>query len=361
MMDAQPTYLPVRAAVQPVDAYTDLHGLQRLTTEKNDEVALQKVAKQFESMFVSLLFKNMRQANAVFEEGNMGHSPAEKMYRDLYDQQLSVDIAAGRGLGIADMVYRQLRSAGNTEQVSETLDNSALSDRRDWSSTVGADAQVRSVAVRDDISLNNPNIIASNAGLGETGASDEAPTGLSQVIALQKADAVEEAANAVDDSPQSFVERLYPIARVAAKTLGLDPLIMVAQAALETGWGKHVLRDSLGNSSHNLFNIKADSRWSGPKVTTQTLEYREGIAVQEFAKFRRYDSIENSVKDFVGFLASNPRYESALNTADDPQGFIEALQEAGYATDPKYANKVTSVYQKIQSWIDPNSAVDQER
>lgn len=145
------------------------------------------------------------------------------------------------------------------------------------------------------------------------------------------------------DSPAAFVQTLLPLAEEAAQALGVDPRVLVAQAALETGWGRSIIRDSQGNSSHNLFNIKAHNGWEGGSVTVQTLEYRDGLPQPEYAQFRAYDSLEEGFDDYVRFIQENPRYAQAREQAGDPQAYLQALQRAGYATDPEYAAKIERI------------------
>jgi flagellar protein FlgJ len=147
-------------------------------------------------------------------------------------------------------------------------------------------------------------------------------------------------------SHSEFVETLMPYAEQAADELEVAPQVLIAQAALETGWGQHVQKLPNGKSSYNLFNIKADSRWNGDSLKVKTLEYRDGIAQQERASFRAYDSYAESFRDYVDFIKTNPRYEMALDTVADPEGYVKGLQDAGYATDPHYADKVINIYQR---------------
>lgn len=308
------------AAASDTLAYTDLHSLQKINQAEGDE-ALKKVAKQFESMFVHMLFKGMRQSNAVFEEGNFGHSAGEKMYRDMYDQQMSLNIADGRGLGIADMVFRQLKGVNGAEP---TVNDHGfrVTDQL---------PPVKTAARR---------LIAEQAPLN---VNDAVPGDINEASILRA------------DSPESFVKSLYPAVKRFASQVGLDPAIMVAQAALETGWGKHIVGGA-NAGSNNLFNIKADSRWSGEKVNTQTLEYKNGIAVQEHAQFRKYTSIEESIQDFIQFVQDQPRYQSAWQHKNDGLSFIRQLHQAGYATDPQYSEKVQAVYQRVQDALAADAA-----
>lgn len=148
-------------------------------------------------------------------------------------------------------------------------------------------------------------------------------------------------------SPAEFVERLWPHAQAAGKALGAPPGALIAQAALETGWGRSIPSNADGGSSHNLFGIKADSRWEGSRVTHQTAEFRDGVLVKEPHRFRVYGSFEESFSDYARFLQVNPRYNKALDVTSDPGRFFDALQSAGYATDPGYARKLKSVLARV--------------
>ena len=147
-------------------------------------------------------------------------------------------------------------------------------------------------------------------------------------------------------SKGSFLDTLGQLATRAAEALGVDPLLMLAQSALETGWGRHILRGSDGDSSHNLFGIKAGERWNGGSVQVGTLEYVDGIPARRQALFRAYGSFEESFQDYVALLKSSPRYAEALSKADDPEAFMRGLQQAGYATDPRYTEKVLRIWRE---------------
>jgi flagellar protein FlgJ len=148
----------------------------------------------------------------------------------------------------------------------------------------------------------------------------------------------------VFSSPEQFVERLMPLAEKASDALGVDPRVLVAQAALETGWGRAIIRDANGQSSNNLFNIKAGTGWQGERVAVQTMEYRNGLPQPERAEFRAYASLEQSLDDYVQFIQDNPRYEDALSQAGKPVAYLQELQRAGYATDPEYADKIEQIF-----------------
>ncbi len=317
------------------DVYTDLNALNQLKTGDKD-VALKKVAQEFESIFVNTLLKNMRSANAVFEKDSLFQSNESKMYRDMYDQQLSLSLAKGKGLGIADVLYRQLKgqyreaSAPRSEALQFDSSRTVSGD-----SSLPLNAKHRSSVKRDVSSSVNTDLLQNHA--------PERTQGSETTSHKQRF-----------ESQQDFVASLLPMAKQAAKAIGINPLLMVAQAALETGWGQHVIQ-AAGEHSFNLFNIKADASWSGPAIGKQTLEYKDGVAVQDAARFRQYSSFEESFKDFIDFIQRHPRYQQALEQAEHDPSFIQALHSAGYATDPNYSDKVLSVLDRVKTLVDAES------
>ncbi len=288
-------------AIHDPSNYTDFQGLAGLRRDarQDPEKALEGVARQFEAMFVQMMLKSMREASGG--EG-LFDSDQSKLYQEMYDKQIANELSGqGRGLGIADTLVRQLR---------EGLPQTASEDEHQVNGAFPVPS--RSAATF-------------------------------QIRSTQKADAALPEKPAEFDSPQTFIRHLWPQAQGAAEQLGVKPEVLLAQAALETGWGKHVIKHPDGSDSHNLFNIKADYRWDGEQVAKRTLEYRDGIAVREQAFFRSYDSFEQSFQDYVDFLKDNPRYQGALKQTHQPEAFVDALQEAGYATDPAYGQKVRHI------------------
>lgn len=261
----------------------------RARAADDDPDVLREVARQFESLFTSMMLKNMRAAS--LGDPLMGSSEQEG-YRDMFDQQMAVEMSQGRGLGIADMLVRQL---------SGTVANAM------HKKTEGAAA----------LPLKQP-------------AVEPIATGAASQPALSRED---------------FVATLWPHARQAGEKIGVDPRMIVAQAALETGWGSKTPSDQHGQSSNNYFGIKAGANWRGAAITADTLEFADGSLHKERAAFRAYASPAQSVHDYVDFLTSNPRYGDALKAAQDPASFAEGLQAAGYATDPDYASKILAVMQ----------------
>lgn len=144
------------------------------------------------------------------------------------------------------------------------------------------------------------------------------------------------------DSSDTFVRTIWPHAVRAGAQLGVDPQVLVAQSVLETGWGEHVRRSADGNNSFSLFGIKADQRWQGDRVSVSTLEFRDGTMQKEKAQFRAYDCVAEAFEDYVDFIQSSPRYQSVVQKAGNDD-YIELLQNAGYATDPDYAEKIERI------------------
>lgn len=304
-MNAFASSANLQSAMDSGGVYTDLAGLQGLRAKgrEDKEAALEEIARQFESLLISQMLKSMRDANQVFAEGNPLSSNEEQLYRDMFDQQISLSLGSERGIGIAEAMVRQLkRSYVNSE----------------------SPAQDESIATVMANPIARPASKAREMDLSTVPQATHAPV-------------------AFDGDPEAFVQALYPLAEEAGQRLGVAPEVLLAQAALETGWGAKMLSHRDGRSSFNLFNIKADSRWSGQAVTTQTLEYRDGLAIREQSRFRAYESLEQSFDDYANFVETSPRYRGALSQASDSERFVRGLAEAGYATDPAYADKVIGI------------------
>jgi peptidoglycan hydrolase FlgJ len=150
-------------------------------------------------------------------------------------------------------------------------------------------------------------------------------------------------------SKEEFIRELWPCAQEAGRELGIDPKHLLAQAALETGWGQSLPCDTDGSTSFNLFGIKAGTSWDGNSVAVRTLEFEGGVAVQKRERFRAYDSAAESFRDYVALLRDSPRYSAALNTGSDATAFAGALQRGGYATDPAYARKIAAIAQNLDA------------
>ncbi|MEM6639224.1 MAG: flagellar assembly peptidoglycan hydrolase FlgJ [Pseudomonadota bacterium] len=262
--------------------------------------SLRAVAEQFEALFTHMLFKNMR-------AGSLGDglfdSEQGKLYQDMMDREMADALSRQGGLGIADMLVQQLGSGA-------TQTAAPLQAKTSTEMTLPQ----RALPVR------RHNIASSSMAAAQ---------------ARQPTDG--EANTAIE-----FVKSVWPLAKRAAGALGISPKVIVAQAALETGWGRHVIQHDDGRSAHNLFGIKADRLWQGERVSVATTEVLGGVARRVMAAFRAYASPAEGIEDYKR-LMSTPRYREALDTQGNERAFAEAIQNAGYATDPAYADKILAI------------------
>ncbi|MFG0417057.1 flagellar assembly peptidoglycan hydrolase FlgJ [Pseudomonas sp. zjy_8] len=357
-------------------AYTDLNRLSALKHgDRDSEANVRKVAQEFESLFISEMLKASRKASDVLADDNPMNTETVKQYRDMYDQQLAVSMSReGGGIGLQDVLVRQLtkgRSASINTSPFPRVDSGGPAL---WGNKVAEPAHaMASSATRNDVAALNARRLALPSKLtdrllagivpsAETANNAAVPARDGQAVA--KAFAVPDnglrivgravaqpplAPNKAFSDSDAFVATMLPMAEQAARRIGVDPRYLVAQAALETGWGKSVMRNSDGSSSHNLFGIKATGSWQGEQARAITSEFRDGQFVKETAAFRSYDSYQDSFHDLVTLLQSNARYQGALDAADNPEQFARELQKAGYATDPGYAKKIISIAQQMQS------------
>lgn len=302
--------------------FTDVQGLEALRkgAREDDPEALKEVARQFEAMMVQMIMKNARQSNELLSKDGIFDSEQVRFYQQMFDEQMAVNVTKGGTFGLADVLVRQLsKEYGLETEADKTRNPISIQDMLDRGNRFPA-------------SRYDPELMQS----------------WRQKFAAERAEQqsqTESVGNSGQrfESPEDFIQALYPAAEKAAKELGLDPQVMLSQAALETGWGRYMIHDEMGKNSFNLFGIKADGRWSGRSAVVSTLEYRGGVAQREQAAFRAYGSYEESLKDYASFLQSNPRYTDALKNASDPVKFTKGLQDAGYATDPAYAKKIQRI------------------
>lgn len=295
--------------------YTDFNQFAELRrdSQTDSSATLEKVAKQFESMFIQMMLKNMRSASLgddIFGSEQMD------FYRDMYDQQLALHMSSQKGLGLASTLLQQLspyakqkqaepQQAGDPERMITSLEKKAVDT-------------APHPAVRIPAPVNT--------------------TTVSQPVMVEK-EKVE------FDDAEDFVSRILPLAKQAADELGISARTLVAQAALETGWGKKIIRLADGTSSFNLFNIKAGKNWASDSVNRLTLEYDRGTLHKQKDNFRVYSSFEESFDDYVALIRDNQRYRDALQV-DSDHDYLHAIHKAGYATDPRYVDKIMNIMQR---------------
>lgn len=315
-----------------INTFNDFQGLSQLKTEAGarSPEAAREAARQFEALFVQMMLKSMRDANAVLGEQR------DTTYEEMFDKQIAMEMSQGKGLGLGDLMVRQLGAADDSDGTApegppaplalllQRLPAAARAALPDLPDGIGPALSVPDPAgLEARLNVNLPLPALSEMRLPEltrTTRADFRPA-----------------------SREDFVREIWPLAVRAGEKLGVNPRAIVAQAALETGWGSRQIRDDAGVSGNNLFGIKADARWPGERVTVTTLEYEGGLPKPQRANFRAYPDLAAGFEDYVRFLQGNPRYSEALRSGASTDAWAQGLQSAGYATDPRYAEKIRSI------------------
>ncbi len=265
----------------------------RVQAKQSPDKALKAAAQQFESVFLNMMLKSMREATP---QGGLFDNEQTKMFTGMLDQQLAQNIS-NKGIGLADIMVKQLgRTLGNAAPAAPAV-------------------------------------------------STNLPAGKRTSLPAGAMNAVPSAYNA--KFQQDFVDRMLPSALQAGQLTGVPPQLMMGQAALESGWGKHEIRMADGSNSYNLFGIKAGAGWTGKVAQVTTTEYQNGVPTKQVASFRAYSSYDQAFRDYAQMLSSNPRYAPVLQQGGNAAGMAQAIQQAGYATDPNYADKLVQVMGKL--------------
>lgn len=286
----------------------DAQSLNELKAKAGQDPAanIRPVARQVEGMFVQMMLKSMREA---LPKDGVFSSDQTRLYTSMYDQQIAQQMTDGKGLGLAEMMVKQM-TQGQVQPAEETPQ---VPMKFPLETVTSYQNQALTQLVRKAI----PRTLESN---------DEPLSGDSK----------------------DFLAQLSLPARLASEQSGVPHHLILAQAALESGWGQRQIRRENGEPSFNLFGVKASGNWKGPVTEITTTEYENGEAKKVKAKFRVYSSYLEALSDYVGLLTRNPRYAAVTTAATAEQG-AQALQSAGYATDPNYARKLTSMIQQLKS------------
>ena len=303
-----------------LNGLNDIRQQSRSGDSEDKKEALREAAQQFEAIFMKMLLSSMRKAQDVLESDSPFNSESTKFYRDMHDQQMAVELSSNGSLGLTDLIVRQLGGESGDFMPSSALRNDANLPSVSSASLLDEKKRINLVnntvsAVKESVNISTPSVAPQFS------------------------------------EPKDFVTALTQPAKKVQDKLGVPFEVVIAQAALETGWGQKIIKDNKGESSNNLFNIKADARWSGEKVSKDTLEFEQGTMVKRSAPFRMYESLNESVNDYIDFLSNNDRYQGALDKANNVEHFLQGLQQAGYATDPQYANKIMATLRTVTSLI----------
>ncbi|OGS97641.1 MAG: flagellar rod assembly protein/muramidase FlgJ [Gallionellales bacterium RBG_16_56_9] len=271
----------------------DTQSLEQLRAQakQSPDQALKAAAQQFESVFLNMMLKSMREATP---QDGMFDSEQTRMFTGMLDQQLAQSMSS-RGVGLADIMVKQL---------SRTMEGQPGSG--EW-----------------------------GVGSGKLPSQPPVSSPQSSISVLPSA--------YNGTVQQNFISRMLPHATQASQASGVPPQLMLGQAALESGWGKREINMADGSNSYNLFGIKANANWNGKVAEVLTTEYKNGVAYKQVERFRAYSSYAEAFQDYAGMIGNNPRYSEVLQQGGDITGMAQAMQKAGYATDPKYAEKLVRV------------------
>lgn len=317
----------------------DLQRLARSEGRSND--ALRAAAQQFEALFMQMMLKSMRDASP----GNsLLDSEQTRMYQGLLDQQLALNLSQGRGTGLAQTLFRQLGGKDEGALPAVVAGESSASGGFDLAALRRQPASSAAMA-RATLAAALGQAVPAAAELQDRLPASGLPLIDSTITQLRWRESIQDvraAGAVVPPHVHEFVTEMWPHALQASERTGIPPAFMIAQAALETGWGEKQLRHDDGRSSHNLFNIKAGSHWQGATVERTVTEFAGSRPYAEAARFRAYGSYAESFRDYAELMMNSPRY-AAVRGQTDAAGFARSLQQAGYATDPHYADKLTRI------------------
>ena len=267
----------------------------KIKAQNNAKEALPEAAKQFEGIFLQSMLKSMRMGQHFVDESSPFRGKDRETFQEMLDGQYASTIANSKSVGLAEMLVKQMeRNLSSSEQTTDTQQ------------CVSKNSLQRTITP----------IESPIPSLGDNSSMF------------------------IDD----FVKSIWPKAKEAASLIGLDPKILMAQAALETGWGKFITKDTDGTSSNNLFNIKAGSGSKEDAVEVNTTEYLGDTPIKTKASFKKYPSVEHSFNDYISLIKGSDRYQNALASVSNPELYVNELHKAGYATDPEYSMKILSIY-----------------
>jgi len=273
-------------------------GNLKAAAKKNSPEALNKAAKQFEALFLNMVLKSMRDATPTDVNQT---STDRKLFTSMFDQQMS-QVMAERGVGLADMMIKQLQNAASFNQ---------------------ADPKLKAIK--------------------ENGAPEPMPLNVPKTFELNKPTQSGFNLSSVTGKVKEFIEPLLSQAKEASQKTGLPPQFILGQAALESGWGKRQILNADGSTSHNIFGIKANSSWTGKTAEILTTEYINGKPEKVMATFKSYDSYAEAFSDYANLVSTSPRYKNLIENGQTLLGFVQGLKKAGYATDTAYAEKLSNI------------------
>lgn len=285
----------------------DVQGTETLRAKARagDAKAMSTAAREFEAMVVNMMLRTMRQTKFEDPDNALFGSQSTQFYQDMLDQQWSRKVTEGHGFGLADMLMRQIKAQQKT-----TVTEPAT-----------AQAGATSVAPQSNIAP-----LGDVTAAGTVWADEKAPT------------------SSLPESAHQFMQHMRPFADAAAQRLGVPAEYVLAHAGLESGWGQREIKRIDGSPSYNLFGIKAGKSWQGDAAQSLTTEYQYGLPVKKAEPFRAYGGYAEAFDDYASLLKQ--RYADALGTADAKK-FSYGLQQGGYASDPRYGEKLSRLIGRL--------------
>lgn len=336
-----------------------LNALKVAASKGNTPETIKEVAKQFEAIFMNMMLKSMREATP---QENQFDNDQSRTFIGMLDQQLSSNLAT-KGLGLSDILAKQLSQGGmlGGNAISNAMEQ-AVSDPN----LTNGQSEITNGNALHSYLLNQANGFYPKHFTGQqptnssgnfkatqqseiSGLSPESSLTTNGLLNIIKNTEKSKDKPAQTSNTSDFKSRMSQHAEEASKSTGIPSSLMLGQAALESGWGRREIKGKDGTPSFNLFGIKANSNWKGKVVEAVTTEYVNGVKQKHVTKFRAYDSYADSFKDFANLMQNNPRYQSVMNNLHNADSYAQAMQKAGYATDPNYANKLASVINKVSN------------
>lgn len=328
----------------------DINGLNKLRQMSNSSIedkknALVTAAQQFESILNQFWVKAMRESNDSICSDSPLKSNSSSMFESMLDEQMITGMAKANtqtGSSLTNMIVKQFaKTMGDDgEKILKMMNLSSQSQPMTIDQYLQGSKGV-------DVSTKTSSINSINSIPKHTGSdfSNEREIQKPQLVINKKQSInkfIDVKETSIDEklsftSPKDFVKKVLPIAQRVAMKFNMNPLVLVAQAALETGWGKSV------GSDNNFFGIKNSKGWNGESTLKASDEYINGKKVSQVSSFRSYENISKSFEDYARLISTNDRYSKAYSKNSDPVQYFEEIQKAGYATDPNYAYKLKNV------------------
>lgn len=327
------------AAIPQINAF-DIQGLHRLNDKVlNPDIALTKAAQQFEGIFLKQLISSMRKVNDVFNKDSLFSSQTTSFYQGMWDDQMAIHLSDNSKGSIADLLVQQLSQTEIKLQAGlHTLPLTIKNQKQRAESNTETLEQIGNYHHHPVDPNNKEQLVEKENFVAipvNSIAKKTTQTSTPSSTSTQEPE--------IFESRQEFINFMKPLALKASKILGIKPQFIIAQSALETGWGQKLIHSPQFGNSKNLFNIKNKSEWNGKTAVKVSVEFDGNKFHKKRSEFRVYDSFKHSFEDFIDFIKQSPRYQKLMETGQKTREYINAIQESGYATDPGYGKKILSI------------------